>query len=101
MWLLMFSRYLPMSLKEISQVKTPGQNQAIKIRIARMWDWYIPISQKFFGIAFLAADTKVFNIQFNIFKCYFNFFPPNQQTNYKNVFVRVMPFTSRLEKMIA
>ena len=63
-----------MTLKKISHVKLAGQNQAIKIRIARMWDCYIPILEKFLCTAFLATDTKVFNIQFNIFKCYLNIF---------------------------
>ena len=71
---MLFCRYLLMSLKEISQLKPPGQNQTIKIRIARIWDCYIPTSEKFLGFAFLATYTKVFNTQFNIFKCYFNFF---------------------------
>ncbi|KAM0947447.1 hypothetical protein DsansV1_C08g0086361 [Dioscorea sansibarensis] len=52
------TRYLPMTLKEISQVKLPGQNQAIKIIIARMWDCYIPISEKFLCTAFLATDIE-------------------------------------------
>ncbi|XP_039138709.1 uncharacterized protein LOC120276027 [Dioscorea cayenensis subsp. rotundata] len=47
-----------MSLKEIAQLKPPGQNQAVKIRITRIWDCYIPTSEKFLGIAFIATDAK-------------------------------------------
>ncbi|OMO87887.1 DNA helicase PIF1, ATP-dependent [Corchorus capsularis] len=35
-----------------------GQNQTIKLRITRMWEVFIPTTQKNLGIAFLAADNK-------------------------------------------
>ncbi|OMO69019.1 Nucleic acid-binding protein [Corchorus capsularis] len=47
-----------MSLKEISQLAPPGQNQIIKLRIARIWECTIPTTQKNIGIAFLGTDIK-------------------------------------------
>lgn len=66
-----------MSLKEIAQLKPPGQNQAVKIRITRIWDCYIPTSEKFLGIAFIATDAKVFIIYYLIKFCkyYLHLFP--------------------------
>ncbi|OMO61834.1 DNA helicase PIF1, ATP-dependent [Corchorus capsularis] len=43
----------------VSRVTFPrGQNQTIKLRITRMWEVFIPTTQKNLGIAFLAADNR-------------------------------------------
>ncbi|XP_039133114.1 uncharacterized protein LOC120270158 [Dioscorea cayenensis subsp. rotundata] len=53
-----------MSFKYISQLKPPGQNQIVKIRVTRIWDCYVPTSNRFFGIAFLATDSQVLRDSF-------------------------------------
>ncbi|OMP08509.1 DNA helicase PIF1, ATP-dependent [Corchorus olitorius] len=47
-----------MSLKFISQLRPPGQNQIVKLRVIRLWDCIIPTTNKFIGISFLGVDEK-------------------------------------------
>ncbi|OMO67851.1 Nucleic acid-binding protein [Corchorus capsularis] len=47
-----------MSLKTINELTPPGQNQTVKLRITRIWEVFIPTTQRNLGIAFLAFDNQ-------------------------------------------
>ncbi|OMO77065.1 Nucleic acid-binding protein [Corchorus olitorius] len=82
-----------MSLRVISQLAPPGQNQMIKLRITRIWECIIPTTRKLIGIAFLGTDDKGDAIHVHI--------PLAQATKFRPMFAEGMLFhLSRFQVVI-
>ena len=43
----------------LRQLTPTGQNQTLKLRIARLWETIIPTTKKFIGLDFIAIDSEV------------------------------------------
>ena len=43
----------------LRQLTPTGQNQTLKLRIARLWEIIIPTTKKFIGLDFIVVDSEV------------------------------------------
>ena len=43
----------------MAQLRPPGQNQSVRVRLVRYWDCYIPMVEIRNGVAFIAVDSAV------------------------------------------